>query len=198
MSNILLPLLDRRWSAIAIGASTGGPRILTEIMGSLSDNKQAPPIFIVQHMPRGFTAAFAQRLDSLCSLKVVEAKNGEKIQKGYVYIAPGDFHMTIQRQQIALNQGERHLGVRPSVDYLFSSAAKVYKNELLSIILTGMGRDGTEGMKDTKKYGGVNLAQDKESSVIFGMPGSAIDGGVIDQVLSLREIIYQLNELLKR
>lgn len=198
MSSILLSLLDRKWSAIAIGASTGGPKILTEIMDSLPDNKQTSPIFIVQHMPKGFTTAFAQRLDSICSLKVVEAQNGERIQKGHVYIAPGDFHMTIQKQQIVLDQREKHLGVRPSVDYLFSSAARVYKDELLSIILTGMGKDGTKGMKDTKKYGGVNIAQDKESSIIFGMPGSAIHNGVIDQVLPLKEIINQLNELLKR
>lgn len=100
MSNLLLPLLDRKWSAIAIGASTGGPKTLTKIIANLPENTQAPPIFIVQHMPKGFTTAFAQRLDDICSLKVVEAKNGEVIKKGHIYIAPGDFHMTIQKQEI--------------------------------------------------------------------------------------------------
>ncbi|RBP46789.1 CheB methylesterase domain-containing protein [Garciella nitratireducens] len=202
MSNLLLPLLDRKWSAIAIGASTGGPKTLTKIIANLPENTQAPPIFIVQHMPKGFTTAFAQRLDDICSLKVVEAKNGEVIKKGHIYIAPGDFHMTIQKQEIVqeivLDQREKHLGVRPSVDYLFSSAAKIYKEKLLSIILTGMGKDGTEGMKDTKKYGGVNIAQDQKSAIIFGMPGSAIESGVVDKVLSLEDIMIQLKELLKR
>ncbi|WP_213818162.1 CheB methylesterase domain-containing protein [Garciella nitratireducens] len=202
MSNLLLPLLDRKWSAIAIGASTGGPKTLTKIIANLPENTQAPPIFIVQHMPKGFTTAFAQRLDDICSLKVVEAKNGEVIKKGHIYIAPGDFHMTIQKQEIVqeivLDQREKHLGVRPSVDYLFSSAAKIYKEKLLSIILTGMGKDGTEGMKDAKKYGGVNIAQDQKSAIIFGMPGSAIESGVVDKVLSLEDIMIQLKELLKR
>lgn len=189
--------LDKKWSAIVIGASTGGPRTLTKIIKELPENPKAIPIFIVQHMPKGFTASFAKRLDNSCALKVIEAKDGELIQRGRVYIAPGDFHMTIDKHRIYLDQREKHLGVRPSVDYLFTSAAPIYKDKLLSIVLTGMGKDGTEGMKETKKWGGTNIAQDQQSSVIFGMPGSAINSGTVDRVLSLEEITRQLYEIVK-
>lgn len=189
--------IDKKWSAIVIGASTGGPRTITGILKELPENPEATPIFIVQHMPKGFTASFAQRLDSSCALKVVEAQDGEPIQSGRVYIAPGDFHMTLDKYRIHLDKREKHLGVRPSVDHLFTSAAPIYKDKLLSIVLTGMGKDGTQGMKETKKWGGGNIAQDQQSSVIFGMPSSAIHSGSVDRVLSLEGITRQLYEIVK-
>lgn len=185
------------WEAIVIGASTGGPKALSEIINNLPRLQTSIPIFIVQHMPKGFTASFAERLNNQCSLTVKEAEAGELIKKGHIYIAPGDYHMTFQGKHIALDKRDKYLGVRPCVDYLFQSAAKVYGDKLLGFILTGMGKDGSKGMQEIKAKGGVNIAQDKESSVVFGMPGSAISAGVIDQILSLEEIGNQLNEILK-
>lgn len=194
----LLPILDREWHAIVIASSTGGPKTLTSIFEKLPKNANALPIFIVQHMPKGFTLSFAKRLDSVCALKVKEAEQGEIIQRGHVYVAPGDYHMMVEENRIILDQKDKYLGVRPAADYLFQSAAPSYQDKLLSIILTGMGRDGTEGIRHIKKYGGINIAQDKASSVVFGMPGSAIKTKNVDLVLSMEEISRQLNILIKR
>ena len=196
--DILLPILDREWDAIVIGSSTGGPKALTDIFKNLPENKNAMPIFVVQHIPKAFTLSLAKRLDSICALKVKEAEREELIQRGHIYIAPGDYHMMVERKCISLDQRDKYLGVRPAVDYLFQSAAIRYQSKLLSIIFTGMGRDGTEGIKYIKKYGGINIAQDRESSVVFGMPGSAIKSKNVDLVLSLDEISKQLNLLIKR
>ncbi len=189
---------QHHFKAIAIGASTGGPKSLTEIIRRIPKNKYSIPIFVVQHMPKGFTKHFAERLDRLCYQKVKEAEDGETICNGTIYIAPGDYHMTIHGNLIRLDQRERYLGVRPAVDYLFQSAAETYGEGLLSILLTGMGRDGTEGMRATRRLKGVNIAQDEETSVIFGMPGSAIKSGVVDYVLSLEEISMQINKIIER
>lgn len=185
------------YGAIVIGASTGGPKTLFEIVSNLPTSKTMP-IFIVQHMPMGFTTSFAERLNNHCSLLVKEATDGEEIIRGQVYIAPGDYHMTLEGNRIRLNQQNKIWGVRPAVDYLFESAARIYGERLLGVILTGMGKDGTEGMKEIKKYHGTNIAQSKESSIIFGMPGSAIASGVVDQILSLEEISLRINEIIKR
>lgn len=192
-----IDLSSKAFEAIAIGASTGGPKALFEIINKLHPQKSFP-IFIVQHMPSGFTTSFAERLNNYCSLRVKEAEDGEMIEKGYVYIAPGDYHMTIHEKHISLNKKDKLWGVRPAVDYLFESAASVYKDKLLAFILTGMGKDGTNGMKAIKRWNGINIAQDKESSVIFGMPNHAIASGVVDKILSLEEISIQINEVIKR
>jgi two-component system chemotaxis response regulator CheB len=196
--DILLPILDKRWDALVIGSSTGGPKALTSIISNLPDNKNSIPIFIVQHMPKGFTSSFAQRLDSICALRVKEGQQGELIRRGHIYIAPGDYHMILEGDHIVLDQRDKYLGVRPAVDYLFQTAAPKYKNNLLSIIFTGMGKDGTEGIRHIRNYGGTNIAQDRDSSVVFGMPGSAIESNNVDAVLSLDEISKQLNILIKR
>ncbi|HOK62353.1 MAG TPA: chemotaxis response regulator protein-glutamate methylesterase [Soehngenia sp.] len=182
--------------AIAIGASTGGPKALVSLIKELP-NDLGVPIFIVQHMPAGFTTSLASRMDMESKLKVVEAKNEMIIQKNVVYLAPGDYHMTVDDKKIKLDKREKINGVRPSVDYLFESAAEVYANNLLGIILTGMGKDGSLGMKKIKELNGYNIAQDKESSTIFGMPQSAIKLGVVDEILSLNEISQRIIELLR-
>ena len=123
----------------------------------------AIPIFIVQHMPEGFTASFAKRLNDSAQVPVKEASHLEKIQAGTVYVAPGNYHMHIHQDELFLTQTEKRNGVRPAVDHLFESAAPLYKNRLLSVILTGMGKDGTQGMKAVKEAGGYTLAQNKES-----------------------------------
>ncbi len=183
-------------NAIVIGCSTGGPKALVSLIEKLP-KKIDIPIFIVQHMPKGFTLSFAERLDKLTTAKVVEAKNNMRIEKGNIYLAPGDFHMRLEGTFIKLSQDEKIHGVRPAVDYLFQSASEIYRDKLVGIILTGMGRDGSEGMRAVKGFGALTIAQDQATSVVFGMPGSAIAKGVVDEVLSLDEISKTLNNILR-
>lgn len=178
---------------VVIGASTGGPKVLTELIKNLP-GKINVPIFIVQHMPKGFTTSFAQRLDKESKIEVVEAKDNMDIERGKVYLAPGDYHMLIDRNKIRLNMDDKIHGVRPAVDYLFDSATKNYGGRILGIMLTGMGKDGTEGMKAIKAAGGFNIAQSEESSVVYGMPGSAVASGAVDVVLDIDEISANLNK----
>lgn len=182
--------------AVVIGASTGGPKALFYLISKIPKYIKVP-IFIVQHMPKGFTTSFAARLDNECNIPVVEARNNMPIQRGTIYVAPGDFHMTIDGHRITLDSGNKIHGVRPAVDYLFDSAAKVYKKKLLGIILTGMGKDGAQGMVSIKENGGYNLAQNEESCVVYGMPGSAVSKGAVHEVLNLDEISSYLNKSIR-
>ena len=143
----------KRARAIVMGASTGGPKVLFQIVRSLPKELNIP-VFIVQHMPKGFTKSFADRLDSECPLKVVEAEDNMIIENGTVYVAPGDYHMTIEGLKISLHQKPKLHGVRPAVDYLFESASGRYGKDLLGILFTGMGKDGAEGMAAIKASGG--------------------------------------------
>ncbi|MDB6353441.1 chemotaxis response regulator protein-glutamate methylesterase [Trichococcus sp. K1Tr] len=181
--------------ALAIGASTGGPRALLQVMKDLPEGINVP-IFIVQHMPKGFTASFAQRMDAVSPVKVVEAYDGMPVEGGKAYVAPGDHHMTVKNRRIQLSQTDKIHGVRPAVDHLFSSAAESYGSRLIGVVLTGMGKDGTEGLKKIKTNGGYTFAQDKESSLVFGMPGNAIQNKVIDEVVNLEELTDALNQVL--
>lgn len=181
--------------ALAIGASTGGPRALLQVMKDLPEGINVP-IFIVQHMPKGFTASFAQRMDSVSSVQVVEAYEGMTVEGGKAYIAPGDYHMIVKNRRIHLSQTDKIHGVRPAVDHLFSSAAESYGSRLIGVVLTGMGKDGTEGLKKIKTNGGYTFAQDKESSLVFGMPGNAIQNNVIDEVVNLEQLTDALNQVL--
>lgn len=181
--------------ALAIGASTGGPRALLQVMKDLPEGINVP-IFIVQHMPKGFTASFAQRMDSVSSVQVVEAYDGMPVEGGKAYIAPGDYHMIVKNRRIHLSQTDKIHGVRPAVDHLFSSAAESYGSRLIGVVLTGMGKDGTEGLKKIKSNGGYTFAQDKESSLVFGMPGNAIRNNVIDEVVNLEQLTDALNQVL--
>ena len=187
---------SQKTDAIVIGSSTGGPKALVYLIEKLPKSIDIP-IFIVQHMPKGFTLSFAERLDKLTSIKVVEAEDNMRIEKGVIYIAPGDFHLRLQDGRIKLSSEDKLHGVRPAVDYLFESAAEIYREKLLAIILTGMGKDGTIGMRQIKKFNGSTIAQDEETSVVFGMPCSAIAAGAVDEVLSLDEISKTLNKLLR-
>ncbi|MDC7953952.1 protein-glutamate methylesterase/protein-glutamine glutaminase [Liquorilactobacillus mali] len=180
--------------AIVIGASTGGPKTLLKIIGSLNTPTRVP-ILIVQHMPKGFTTSFAERLNQESKSEVIEAKDGMKIESK-IYVAPGNFHMVVRNGKISLNQGPKQNGTRPAVDNLFISAADIYKNRLAGIILTGMGKDGTIGMSRIKDFGGYTFSQDEASSVIFGMPRSAIEAGVVDEILSLDEVCQRLQQMI--
>ncbi len=179
---------------IAIGASTGGTEAIKDVLVNLPNN--LPGIVIVQHMPAGFTLAFANRLNTLCTLSVKEACDGDEVAPGTALIAPGSIHMAVlkrggryQVQLLNTDPVNRH---RPSVDVLFHSVAKEAGRNSMGIILTGMGADGALGLKEISKSGAVTIAQDESSSVVFGMPKEAIKAGGAQHVLPLHQIAHFL------
>jgi len=182
---------DSKDKVITIGASTGGPQALTEILTRLP--KDIPPTLIVQHMPSGFTKAFAERLDKTCKFEVKEAERGDRVSEGLALIAPGDYHMTVAKNgRIQLEKGSRINNVRPAVDPMMYSAAETYGSKVIGVLLTGMGRDGAKGMKAIKEKGGITIAQDEKTSVVFGMPKAAIEEGCVDVVLPLHKIPLEI------
>lgn len=176
---------------LLLGASTGGPRVLFNIITRLPQTIKVP-VYVVQHMPPLFTKAFAERINKSSQLHVCEAYDGQKPEGGEVYIAPGGYHMIIESGLIRLDESPAVHGVRPAVDKLFISAANYYRSPMAACILTGMGKDGAEGVKAVKKYGGYVIAQDKETSAVFGMPKAAIDTGCVDLILSDNRISEEL------
>lgn len=180
--------VSNKTEAVVIGASTGGPKALTTVISALP-KKLGFPILIVQHMPVGFTKAFANRLNNTCDIKVVEAEQGQIIENDTVYIAPGGYHMEVSRdKKINLTLEPAIWGVRPAVDKLFISAAKVYNKNLVSIVLTGMGKDGADGSIKVKESGGFTVAEHESTCTIYGMPKSAIETGIIDEILPLGQV----------
>jgi two-component system chemotaxis response regulator CheB len=178
---------------VCIGASTGGTVALSTILPHISRELNLP-VVIVQHMPKLYTKSFARRLDTNCSLSVVEASHGEKLKPNHVYIAQGGTHMLVKNGHIEFDDSENVNHHKPSVDVLFDSVNREYRDRALGIILTGMGSDGARGIAALKDSGSFTLAQDEESSTIFGMPGSAIKTGKIDRVLPLSKIADFIND----
>lgn len=180
---------------VAIGTSTGGPRALQEIITKLPNNLPCG-VVVVQHMPPGFTKSLSDRLNSLSSVTVKEAENNDVIRPGLVLIAPGDYHMTVEREGskkiVKLNQNPPIGGHRPSVDPLFESVAKCYGRKVLGVILTGMGHDGSKGMQAIKQQQGYTIAEDQSTAVVFGMPKSAIELGIVDKVVPLPSIAAEI------
>lgn len=178
-------------AAVVIGVSTGGPKALATLMPALCKTLSIP-IFIVQHMPAGFTRSLAASLDNKCRCTVVEAEHNLPVEDRRVYIAPGDRHMLIRARGDGLvtviNQQPPESGSRPSADVLFRSAAAVYGPHLVALVLTGMGSDGTRGAGAVKRAGGRVIAQDEATSVVWGMPGSAAAAGHVDGILPLDRI----------
>jgi two-component system chemotaxis response regulator CheB len=175
---------------VAIGASTGGTEALKEILRAMPYD--APGIVIVQHMPAGFTAAFAEHLADICKMEVREAAHGDRVARGRALLARGDRHLRIVRRNLELvaelDDGPPVCRHRPSVDVLFRSVAEAVGPRALGVILTGMGADGADGLLAMKRLGANTIAQDESTSVVFGMPKEAIDRGAVDVVLPLQRI----------
>lgn len=190
---------------IAIGASTGGPRALGKILPQLSPDIPAG-LLIVQHMPREFTKTFAARLNMDSGIEVKEAEEGDRIEKGKALLAPGDYHMTLGREMsgkettgiIDLTKDPPVHGLRPTVDSMMVSAAEVYGRRAIGVILTGMGRDGTKGMKAIKRHKGRTIAQDNDTCVVYGMPKAAVEEGVVDKVVHLDNIAEQIMKMVNK
>lgn len=184
---------------ITIGTSTGGPKALQNVLSHIEKNINAP-ILIVQHMPKGFTASLATRLNGLSQIHVKEAEDGDILRKGVAYIAPGDRHMLIQRMnrhkyKIILDDSERVKGHKPCHDKTLKSVAEEFIHPTVNVIMTGMGADGSEGLKElTKNLTCYNIAQDKETCVVFGMPRSVINLNLAHEVTELKNISHILNE----
>ncbi|MGE5422824.1 MAG: protein-glutamate methylesterase/protein-glutamine glutaminase [Ignavibacteriales bacterium] len=179
---------------IAIGASTGGTEALREVLETLP--LDTPPIMIVQHMPQYFTKSFARRLDELCVIHVKEAEDNEILTPGKALIAPGNRHIELRRSgavyYVKLMDGPLVFHQRPSVEVMFRSVAKYAGKNAIGVIMTGMGRDGAQGLLDMRKEGAFTIAQDEQSCVVFGMPREAIELGAVLKVLPLEKIATEI------
>lgn len=180
-----------RVDLVAIGSSTGGPNALGEVLGTLPADLPVP-VVVVQHMPPVFTRLLAERLDEQCAVAVHEAVDGTVLEPGHVYIAPGDFHLTVQRRgarfALATNQDAPVHFCRPSVDVMFASVAASVGGDALAVVLTGMGSDGRDGAAALRSQGATVFAQDRATSVVWGMPGAVVGAALADDVLPLAQI----------
>lgn len=177
---------------VCIGTSTGGPRALQQVLTSLPKTIDAP-ILVVQHMPAGFTKSLAVRLDSISEITVKEAEDGDVLQKGTAYIAPGGYHLKVKDSgsniTIYLDRTDPINGHRPSVDVMYQSVSELKNYSKVAVIMTGMGSDGANGLKALKSSGStIAIAESEETSVVFGMPKSAIATNLVDEVVNLKEI----------
>jgi two-component system chemotaxis response regulator CheB len=185
---------------VAIGASTGGTEAIKQVLMALPDN--APGVVIVQHMPRGFTASFADRLDQLCLIRVQEARDGDGVEPGLALVAPGGRHMVLRRRgprySVVVKDGPPVHHQRPSVDVLFHSVARQAGADAVGVLLTGMGRDGAQGLRAMHEAGATTFAQDEASCVVFGMPREAVKLDAADAVVPLDEIPHCMLDALDR
>ncbi len=173
---------------VAVGASTGGPKAIKEILPYFSADIPAAFLF-VQHMPAGFTRSMAERLNWVTKIDIKEAEDGDIIKAGHGYIAPGDYHMVVEMRGddavISLNKGPKVNRVRPSITVMMDSVVRIFGARTIGVLLTGMGQDGVAGMRNIKNAGGRTFAEDKSTCVVYGMPRVAIEEGIIDEVLPI-------------
>ena len=195
----LSPALLRQNAIIVVGASTGGTDAIKEFLDKLPAN--CPPVMIVQHMPEGFTLSFARRLDKLCAMHVKEAEDGEPLLRGTAYIAPGHSHMRLgkgtQGFVICLDQSPPVNRHRPAVDVLFDSVAHLAAAQTVAVILTGMGKDGAQGMLQLRQGGAITFAQDEASCVVYGMPREAVAQGGVMHVHPLSQLGDKVLDVLR-
>jgi two-component system chemotaxis response regulator CheB len=197
---------SKRDRVIVIGASTGGPKALLEIISSLPRDLPAcvlvvqdlpACVLVVQHMPEGFTESLAERLNWQASLEVKEAIDGDKLKPGVVYIAPGNQHMIVDGNKVQLTNGVKVNYSRPSIDVLMESVAKHYGQNVIGVLMTGMGQDGAKGLKAIKDRCGRTIAQNEKTCAVFGMPKVAIEMKVVDKIVPLNKISQEIIRLLK-
>jgi two-component system chemotaxis response regulator CheB len=186
---------------VAIGVSTGGPNALAELLPGIPAGFPVP-ILIVQHMPPVFTGLLAQRLAAQCRIPVREGTMGALLGPGVAWIAPGDYHMTIERRaaevRLRTHQGQPENSCRPAVDVLFRSVAQAYGSRSLAVILTGMGQDGLRGCEAIHETGGQVVVQDEASSVVWGMPGAVALAGLAERVLPLSQMAAEITRRVER
>lgn len=191
----------RAIQAVVIAVSTGGPRALPQLLTELSPQFEQP-VFIVQHIPLEFTRPLAELLARQSGRRVVEGAQGDLVQPRTIYIAPSGQHMLLRKTpegvRIVLNQQPSENGFRPAADVLFRSAPLAYGGDVIAVVLTGMGNDGSAGIEPIKRAGGLILAQDQESSVVWGMPCSAVATGHVDEIVPLNQMAARLNALCKK
>lgn len=181
---------------IAIGTSTGGPRALQEVLTKLPRNIPAA-VLVVQHMPPGFTKSLSIRLDSLSDINIKEAEEGDVLKPGWAYIAPGDYHMLVNRYRndeyrISINKESPVTGHRPSVNVMMKSVVECGHKNIIAVMMTGMGNDGSEGILKIKETGGKTIAQDESTCVVYGMPKAAVNIGAIDTIVPLHNIAAEI------
>ncbi|AHH09518.1 Protein-glutamate methylesterase [Borrelia parkeri SLO] len=195
----LKKLKNRKFEIVVIGISTGGPAALKAILPEIPKNFPVP-IIIVQHMPKGFTTEFAKSLNKICKLSVKETSNKEILQKGFIYISSGGYHTRInkinEKYQIEVFDAENVNGHKPSIGVLFKSISENVKEKAIALIMTGMGSDGSREIGEIKKAGGLTIAQDEKSSVVFGMPKIAIEENNIDYIVSISHVVKLLKAIL--
>lgn len=193
------PAVSDRW-IIGLGASTGGTEATLEVMKRLPED--IPGMLITQHMPTGFTKMYADRLNKLCKMEVREAKDGDEVRRGLALVAPADLQMRVVRvpggYRVSCQPGEKVSGHRPSVDALFTSMAQNVTGKMVGIIMTGMGADGAKGLLEMRNKGAYTIGQDKESCVVYGMPGVAMDIGAVMTQASCKDIAGTLLMHLKK
>ncbi|MFW6309214.1 MAG: chemotaxis-specific protein-glutamate methyltransferase CheB [bacterium] len=188
---------QKKFSLVAVGTSSGGPRALKKLIKKFPEKIPAA-LLIVQHMPEGFTESLARHLNQEAGFPIKEAKEGDKITPGEGLVAPGNYHLEInQNKVIELNQKPKKWGVRPCIDYMMISAARVYKEQLIGVILTGMGHDGAQGMEEIKKYNGYGIVESRKTALVHGMPSSTIKKNAYDTIQPLGQIPKTIMKLLK-
>ncbi|WP_397570974.1 chemotaxis-specific protein-glutamate methyltransferase CheB [Schlesneria sp. T3-172] len=198
----LKPADGSSFDAVVIGCSTGGPDALGRIVPFLEPDFPVP-VIIVQHMPEGFTASLAKRLNEASEIPVVEAADGTVLQKGMAIVARGGHHVRLEKKPfrpvvVRLTDDPHEHSCRPAVDYTLRSAIEAFDGRIVSVILTGMGRDGTDGCRLVRERGGEVLAQDSESCVVFGMPKSVIQAGLADRIIPLSQMATTINAMFRR